>query len=86
MWYIYIIECQDGKLYTGLTENIDRRFHEHQHKGSHFTSYNPALKILCTEKFDDKHQATKREQQIKGWTRKKKLALIQGNLDLLKKL
>ena len=37
MWYVYIIECQDGKLYTGLTNNVERRLQEHKHKGSHFT-------------------------------------------------
>ena len=86
IWYIYIIECDDGKLYTGLTDNVERRFKEHQLKGAHFTSYNPAVKILYQEAFQDKHQAALREKQLKGWTRKKKLALSSGDLALLKKL
>ena len=85
-WYVYIIECKDGKLYTGLTDNVDRRFEEHQRKGSHFTSYNPAVKIFYQEAFQDKHQAALREKQLKGWTRRKKLALVSGDLALLKEL
>ena len=63
-----------------------RRFQEHQRKGSHFTSYNPAVKILYQESFQDKHIAAKRGKQIKGWTRKKKIALIKNDLALLKRL
>ena len=83
MWYVYIIECEDGKLYGGLTDNVERSFKEHQHKGSHFTSYNPTVKMHYKEPFQNKHDAAKREKQIKGWTRKKKLALIQSDLTLL---
>lgn len=85
-WVVYIVECEDGKLYTGMTNDIERRFREHQHKGSHFTSYNPAVKILFKEPFPDKHQAALREQQIKVWTRAKKLALAKGDLKRLKQL
>ena len=78
MWYVYIVECEDGKLYTGMTQDVDRRLREHKHKGSHFTSYNYATKILYKETFPDKHQAARREKQIKGWVRKKKVALIES--------
>lgn len=86
MWYVYILECKDGKLYSGLTNDVDRRFKEHQRHGSHFTSYNPAVKILYKESFQGKHEAALREKQLKGWTRKKKLALVNNNFELLKKL
>ena len=86
MWYAYILECVDGKLYIGITNDLKRRFAEHQHKGSHFTSYNHAVKMLYKESFQDKHQAALREKQIKGWARRKKLALIKGDFELLKKL
>ena len=85
MHYVYIIECKDGKLYTGITENIERRLKEHQRHGSHFTSYNPAVKLLYKEPFPDKHQAAKREKQIKGWTLIKKMALVNGDFAALKK-
>ena len=81
MWYVYIIKSKNGSLYTGITTDIHRRFKEHQIKCS-----NPALELLYREPFSDKFQAAGRERQIKGWARKKKLALIKGDLDLLKKL
>lgn len=86
MYYVYILECRDGKLYTGMSEDPYRRFKEHQHGGSHFTSYNPAVKLLYTEAFPAKSQAAKREKQIKGWRRDKKLALCAGDIELLKRL
>lgn len=86
MYYVYIIECEDKKLYTGMTDNIERRYKEHQRKGSHFTSYNHPTKLLYKESFPDKNQAAKREKQIKGWTRAKKIALIEGDIALLKQL
>ena len=86
MWYVYIVECQNGSLYTGVTTNPKRRFKEHQHAGSHYTSYNPATQLVYTEEISDESTARKREAQIKGWTRKKKLALIRGDQALLKTL
>ena len=81
MWYVYITKTKNRSLYTGITVDTKRRFQEHQSNG-----YNPSDKLLYKEPFPDKYAAAKREKQIKGWTRRKKLALIDGNLDLLKKL
>ena len=86
MWYLYILQCKDNSLYTGITNNLERRFKEHLKKTSHYTSYNPPIKILYKESFQNKSEALQRESQIKGWTRKKKLALIDNNIELLKKL
>lgn len=68
-----------------MTSNIDRRMQEHQQTHSHIV-INAQVELLYKESLPDQLQAVKREKQIKGWTRKKKLALIEGNLDLLKKL
>ena len=86
MWYVYTLECRNKALYTGITNNLDRRFREHLKKTTHYTGYNPPLKILYKERFSTKSKAMKREAQIKGWTRRKKLALIEGDWELLKKL
>ncbi len=87
MWYVYILECRNRDLYTGITDNLQRRFEEHvSGKGGHFTKSFVAEEILFSEKYPDKSPALKREAQIKGWTRKKKLALIKGDVELLKKL
>jgi len=87
MWYVYILECQNKVLYTGVTNNLDRRIEDHkQGKGGKFTKIAGANKLLFKEEFSSRIEATKRESQIKGWTRRKKLALISGDLSLLKKL
>ena len=87
MWWVYILRCKNGDLYTGITDNVQRRFKEHlSGKGGHFTKSFIVEEILFSEKHPDKPSALKREAQIKGWTRKKKLALIKGDAELLKKL
>jgi putative endonuclease len=86
MWYLYILECKDGSLYTGITNDLERRFKEHHAKTTHYTSYNPPVRIVYQETYQIQSEAAKREAQIKGWTRKKKLALINNDLKLLKKL
>jgi putative endonuclease len=72
MWYVYILECQDGSLYTGVTTDLKRRLKEHRAKTTHYTSYNPPVRIVYTESFLQKGAAFKREAQIKGWSRAKK--------------
>ncbi len=85
-WCVYILECKNKSLYTGITTNLERRFREHLKKSAHYTSYNPPIKIVYQEMVDTKSYALKRESEIKQWTRKKKLALITGNEELVKKL
>ena len=80
MWYVYILGCQNKALYTGVTNKIERRLKNHQAgKGGHYTSYNRPRRILYTEEFKDKSEAKNREQQIKRWSKSKKLALIKGD-------
>ena len=86
MWYVYIIQCEDRALYTGITNDLNKRFQNHQQKRAHFTSYKLSIKIIYSEMFPTRVQARRREIQIKGWTRAKKLALANNNLTLLKKL
>ena len=86
MWYVYILKCKNGALYTGITNDLERRFKEHHKNTTHYTSYNPPLKILYQEGFPTRSQAARRESQIKGWTREKKLALISRDMQLLKRL
>lgn len=87
MWYVYILECRNKALYTGVTNNIERRLKDHQTgKGGRYTSYNRPRRILYTEGFKDESGAKKREQQIKRWSRSKKLALIRGDRVKLKNL
>lgn len=74
MWFIYILLCQDGTLYTGYTDNVERRFLAHQNgKGAKYTISHKPVKIIHTEEFVTKSEALKREHQIKSWTRKEKI-------------
>ncbi len=71
------MECKDGSLYTGITTNIKRRFAEHKSGiGGHYTRSKEVAKIVYTEQYPDRSSASKRESEIKGWRREKKLALI----------
>jgi putative endonuclease len=84
--YVYMVECDGGSIYTGLSSNPQRRFREHQNGGSRFTSGRSALRLLCTEHHPTRSAAAHRERQLKGWTRAKKLALAHADLAALKNL
>lgn len=77
MWYVYVLLCQDQSLYTGITNNIDKRFTEHKNgKGGRYTRSHKPIKIIHKEKFLTKSDALKREMEIKKWSREKKLELV----------
>lgn len=81
-WIVYILECKNNYLYTGITNNFERRFAEHRKKSARFTSYNPPIKCLYQEACASRGEALSRESQIKKMTRQKKLELIEkGNFD-----
>ncbi len=77
MYFVYILQCKNGALYTGITTDIVRRFNEHKSgRGGHYTSSKQVVKIVYREQYPDRSSALKREAQIKGWRREKKLKLI----------
>ena len=77
MYYVYILECKDGTLYTGITTDVQRRFKEHVlGKGGAYTRAKRVRRILYTERYPDRSFALKREAEIKRWDRDKKLILI----------
>ncbi len=79
MYYVYLLQCGDGTIYTGITTDVERRFQEHKNgKGGHYTSSRKAVKLLYTEKQKDRSSAQKREAEIKGWRREEKLRLVRG--------
>jgi len=80
MYYVYIIKCKDGTLYTGITTDVRRRFQEHiLGKGGSYTRIKKVNKLLHVEECENRSSALKRESEIKSWKRKKKLALISKN-------
>ena len=84
-YYVYILRCADGSFYTGVTNHLQRRLEEHQ-RGNDFRCYTfnrrPVEMVFYTS-FQDVNQAIAFEKQIKGWNRKKKMALISGNWEKL---
>ncbi len=76
-WFIYMIECSDGRLYTGVTTDLERRFSQHQSKkGAKFFFSATPSKIVYQEKAKNRSLAQKREAQLKKLTRKEKLKLV----------
>ncbi|MBE8727837.1 GIY-YIG nuclease family protein [Flavobacterium hungaricum] len=88
LYYVYILKCSDGSYYTGVTNNINRRLNEHTY-GTNQESYTynkrPVELVFCTE-FNDINHAILFEKQVKGWSRKKKEAIIIDKWEDLKKL
>jgi putative endonuclease len=85
--FIYILEMLTGHRYVGTTTNIERRLLDHAKGFGHKTTRLGGYKrLMYTESFPDRLSALHRERQIKGWTRAKKLALIEGSLDNLREL
>ncbi|MBT8257370.1 MAG: GIY-YIG nuclease family protein [Bacteroidia bacterium] len=87
-YYVYILHCSDSLTYTGITNNLSRRMEEHQ-KGlnkSCFTYKRRPLKLIFQQEFNDVDQAIYFEKKIKNWSGKKKIALANGDFDLLKLL
>jgi putative endonuclease len=79
MYLLYILECENGSLYTGITTDIKRRFKEHTSgSGGHYTRSQKVLRVAYTEPHPNRPSALKREAEIKSWPRAKKLALIQS--------
>jgi len=80
--FIYILKCVDDSLYTGYTTNLKKRVGEHNtsKRGARYTKSRRPVKFLYSERFKTKSKALKREIEIKGWPRKKKLVLIASGL------
>lgn len=77
MYFVYLIECKDGSLYTGITTDVKRRFEEHKKGvGGHYTRAKQAKRVVYTETHPDRSSASKREAEIKKWKREQKLKLI----------
>ena len=74
---VYILECNDGTLYTGWTNDIDKRFKAHNDgEGAKYTKGRRPLKLVYLEELETKSEALKRENEIKKMTKDKKRQLI----------
>ena len=79
IWTVYILECADSSLYTGITTDLARRIAEHEMgKGARYTHGRGPFRLAHQEHHINRAEASKREIIIKAMTRTRKLALIQG--------
>lgn len=77
-WFVYMLRCRDGSLYTGIALDVAARLEQHQSgKGAKYTRGRGPLELVYTEQCPDKSTALKRELGIKALTRQKKLELIE---------
>lgn len=78
VWYLYLIETVQGKFYTGITTDIERRFQQHKsgRGGAKFFRTDPPLRLRLRLMFSDRSSASKEEYRIKQLTHQQKLALI----------
>ncbi len=78
-YYVYIMTNLSGTLYTGVTNNLVRRVQEHKNKLIEgFTKKYNITRLVYFEVFNNIEDAIRREKQIKGWVRKKEIALIES--------
>jgi putative endonuclease len=78
-YYVYILANVSRRLYVGVTNDLERRVYEHKHKLlSDFTSQYNITRLVCVEATTDVYAAIAREKQLKGWLRRKKVALIEA--------
>src|SRR5687767_2847633 len=79
-FYLYILRCTDGSLYVGHTDDIERRIDQHESGFvDSYTGRKGVAEVAWVEEMPSREEALSRERQIKGWSRKKKEALIDGD-------
>jgi putative endonuclease len=82
--WLYILKCADGSYYTGSTNNLPRGLVQHKAgEGCAYTRRRLSVELVFSQEFPSEHQAFLRERQVKGWSRAKKEALIQGAFERL---
>ena len=87
MWYVYILVCSDNSYYIGYTDNVLSRVKRHNEgRDAKYTACRRPVKLLWQEPHEMEESAVKRKKQIKGWSKAKKNALIEGDLETLRVL
>ena len=77
-WYLYVLECADSTLYTGITTDCERRLHEHNHtaRGARYTRARRPVSLLATWSYADRAEASRAEHAFKALDRTAKLRRI----------
>jgi len=86
-FWVYILQCADNSYYTGHTDNLEKRIAEH-HAGEHpcYTQTRRPVSLIFSQDFPTREEALASEQQIKGWSRKKKEAMMRGDWEEVSRL
>lgn len=87
-YYVYILRCNDNSLYTGITNNLERRVNEHNdgRLPDAYTFKRRPVVLEWYQDFNDVKQAIYFEKKLKGWSKAKKEALIKGDFDMIQTL
>jgi putative endonuclease len=86
-YFVYILRCSDGTLYTGATNDVQARLLTHNSgRGAKYTAGRRPVRIVYSEEHESRSSAQRREHQLKRWTRANKEALIAGDPALLNRL
>lgn len=81
LWSVYIVECSDGTLYCGISNNVTKRVETHNAgKGAKYTKTRHPVYLVYSEEVGTMSQAMKRERQIKKLSRKQKLSMVTASV------
>lgn len=80
-FWVYLLKCRDNSYYTGHTDNLERRVAQHQQRyfSGCYTASRLPVSLVFSQSFESREEALASERQIKGWSRKKKEAMINGD-------
>ncbi len=83
-WYLYVVSCSDGSLYTGVTTNLDRRVREHNtgKRGAKYTKTRRPVKLLWSKEYESRSEAQSAEYKFKQLFRAQKLQIINKREDV----
>ena len=80
MYFVYILQCADDSLYTGITTDLDRRIKEHNDSklGAKYTKIRRPVKLVYSKEFNNRSEASKEESRIKKLSRQQKIDLFKS--------
>ena len=84
MYFLYILKCRDGTLYTGISVDLARRIREHNtnSKGAKYTRSRRPVKLVYSKKYRNRSTVSVAESRLKDMARQEKLSLVQGSVRL----
>jgi predicted GIY-YIG superfamily endonuclease len=86
-FWTYMLRCADGRYYAGHTDNLELRIAQHQSGiTGGYTLHRRPVAVLWSQEFSSRYEALSAERQIKGWSRAKKAALVDGDWDEISRL